>query len=108
MNEQMTVGQRIRQRRTLLKVTQEELSGALGVTPQHISFIEQDKGAPSITLLPMLAQELGVSVDYLLSGKECVVTDTIPVIKADKCLSLKAKKVLIALVEMLHSENEER
>jgi len=44
---------------------------------------------------PLLAQELGVTVDYLVSGKESVITDTIPVIKADKRLNLKAKKRLL-------------
>ena len=69
------------------------------MTPQHISAIEQDKGAPSLTLLPKLADELGVSTDYLLSGKEGIITNTIPAIKADKMLPLKVKRALIALVE---------
>lgn len=95
----MSLGQRIRKRRQILKVTQQELAQALGMTPQHISAIEQDKGAPSLTLLPKLADELGVSIDYLLSGKEGIITDTIPAIKADKMLPLKVKRALIALVE---------
>jgi len=97
----MSLGKRIRKRRQILKITQQELAQALGVTPQHISAIEQDKGAPSLALLPKLAEELGVSVDYLLSGKEGIITDTIPAIKADKRLKLKAKRALIALVEEL-------
>ena len=52
-------------------------------------------------ILPKLAEELGVSVDYLLVGKESVVTDTISAIKADKSLKLRTKRVLIALVEEL-------
>jgi len=95
----VSLGQRIRKRRQILKVTQQELAQALGMTPQHISAIEQDKGAPSLTLLPKLADELGVSTDYLLSGKEGIITDTIPAIKADKMLPLKVKRALIALVE---------
>ena len=51
--------------------------------------------------LPQLAEELGVSIDYLVSGKEGIITDTIPAIKADKRLKLKAKRALIALVEEL-------
>ena len=95
----MSLGQRIRKRRQSLKVTQQELAQALGMTPQHISAIEQDKGAPSLALLPKLADELGVSTDYLLSGKEGIITDVIPAIKADKELTLKVKRALIALVE---------
>ena len=97
----MSLGERIRKRRNKLKVTQQDLAQALGMTPQHISAIEQGKGAPSLGILPKLAEELGVSVDYLLTGKESVVTDTIPAIKADERLKLKAKRLLIALVEEL-------
>jgi transcriptional regulator with XRE-family HTH domain len=104
MNEQIGLGKRVRERRLVLEITQEQLSRALGVTPQHISLMEQEKSAPSLTLLPRLAEELGVSVDYLVSGKECVITDAIPAIKADKRLTVKAKKAVIALVEELHRQ----
>jgi transcriptional regulator with XRE-family HTH domain len=103
MSDKITVGQRIRERRIYLNVTQEKLATALRVTPQHISFIEQGKGSPSVVLLPALAKELAVSVDYLVSGTDSVITDTIPAIKADKRLGLKAKKALVALVEELYS-----
>ena len=98
----MNLGQRIRQRREILKITQQELAKALGMTPQHVSAIEQDKWSPSLALLPKLAKELGVTIDYLLTGKESIITDTIPAIKADRSLKLKAKRILIALVEEFH------
>ena len=82
-----------------MKITQQELAQGLGMTPQHISAIEQDKWSPSLVLLPKLAELLGVSTDYLLSGKEGIITDIIPAIKADKTLTLKVKRALIALVE---------
>jgi transcriptional regulator with XRE-family HTH domain len=97
----VSLGQRVRERRIALDITQQELADALEVTPQHISVIEQDKVAPSVALLARLAQELGVSADYLLSGKEGIITEVIPAIKADKKLGLEAKKVLIALVKQL-------
>ena len=99
----MSFGERIRGRRNTLKITQLELAQALGVTPQHISLIEQDKVAASLALLAKLAEELGVSTDYLVSGKEGIITDTIPAIKADKTLTLKAKRALIALIEELRT-----
>jgi len=99
MVEQVSLGQRIKKRRQILKITQQELAQGLGMTPQHISAIEQDKWSPSLALLPKLAEVLGVSTDYLLSGKEGIITDIIPAIKADKTLTLKVKRALIALVE---------
>lgn len=97
--DRVSLGKRIRKRRNALKITQLELARALAVTPQHISLIEQDKVAASLALLAKLAEELGMSIDYLVSGKEGIITDTIPAIKADKTLSLKAKRALIAMVE---------
>lgn len=98
----MSIGKRIRKRRQELKLTQEDLARALGLTPQHISGIEQDKRSPSLSSLAKLAEELGITVDYLVTGKEGVIVDTIPVIKADKKLSLESKKALVTLVKELH------
>jgi len=100
----MSLGQRIRKRRQAMKLTQQQLAKALGLTSQHVSAIEQDKRAPSLTSLAKLAEELGVSVDYLVAGKEGVIKDTIPAIKADKKLKLEVKKALITLVQALHSD----
>ena len=97
----MNLGQRIKTRRQALKLTQQDLAEALGLTPQHISAIEQSKRAPSLPSLAKLAEELGVTIDYLITGKEGVITDTIPAIKADKGLKLEAKKALISLVRSL-------
>ena len=98
----MSIGLRLRERREALKLTQQELAEGLRVTPQHISAIEQDKRAPSLPFLAKLAEELGVTIDYLVVGKEGIITDTIPAIRADKKLNLGAKKALISLVQALH------
>ena len=85
-----------------MKLTQEEIAKALGLTSQHISAVEQDKRAPSLTSLARLAEELGVSIDYLVTGKKGIITDTIPAIKADMKLKLEVKKSLVTLVQALH------
>jgi transcriptional regulator with XRE-family HTH domain len=102
----MALGERIRKRRQLMKLTQHELGKALGITSQHVSAIEQDKRAPSLASLVNIAEELGVSVDYLLTGQEGVITDTIPAIKADKKLKLEVKKALITLVRALYGSED--
>ena len=105
----MNVGKRIRERREALNLTQQELAQALGVTPQHISVVEQDKRVPSFAFLTKLAEKLGVSIDYLVTGKATqgeVVLDLIVAIKADKTLTPKAKRGLIALVEELRGAGE--
>ena len=101
----MSIGKRIRKRRQELKLTQENLARALGLTPQHISGIEQGKRSPSLASLAKLAEELGVTIDFLVTGKEGVIIDTIPAIKADKKLTLETKKSLVTLIKELYAKS---
>ena len=97
----MGLGQRIRQRREALKLTQEQLAKNLGLTSQYISIIEQDKRSPSLSTLAKVAEELGVTIDYLVSGREGATLDLIPAIKADKILDLEVRRSLVTLVREL-------
>ena len=97
----MNLGERIKRSRQALEITQQELAQAIGLTAQHISAIEQNKRVPSLNIIARIGQQLGASIDFLVSGKEGIITDTIPAIKADRTLTLKEKKALIALVEEL-------
>jgi len=102
----MSLGQRIRKRRQALELTQQQVAKSLGLTPQHLSAVEQDKRALSLNTLAKLAEELGASIDYLVTGKEGIITDTIPAIKADKQLKIEVKNALITLVKALrHDES---
>lgn len=67
---EMTIGKRIAQYRKEKGLTQEDLASALGVSPQAVSKWENDQTCPDISLLPKLAQLLGVTTDELLSGKQ--------------------------------------
>jgi len=100
----MTIGQRIRKRRQELGLTQDDIAKALTVTPQHISAIELDQRAPSLEFLVRLAEYLGTTTDFILTGKETIVCDLLPVIKADKKLPLEVKNALIAIVERLYGK----
>jgi transcriptional regulator with XRE-family HTH domain len=100
----MSLGQRIRQKREALKLTQEELAKNLGLTSQYISVIEQDKRSPSLPALVKLAEELGVTIDYLVLGQQEVTLDLIPTIKADTTLDLEVRKSLITLVRELRKK----
>ncbi len=104
--DKMGLGQRVRGRRQAMKLTQRQLARALGVTPQHISAVEQDLRSPSLPSLARLAQELGVTVDYLVTGKESSITDIVPVIKADRTMNLDTKHALITLVRELRKGRE--
>ena len=64
-----TLGKRIAALRRQKELKQDELAEKLGVSPQAVSKWENDQTCPDISLLPQLAQELGVTVDELLTGK---------------------------------------
>lgn len=61
-------GERIRKLRRDRRLTQEQLAEMLNVSVEHLRKIELGKRGISIDLLLDLAAELGVSVDFLLSG----------------------------------------
>ena len=65
-----TLGQRIVELRSGRGIKQNELAERLGVSAQAVSKWENDISCPDISVLPQLAEELGVTVDELLTGKE--------------------------------------
>jgi transcriptional regulator with XRE-family HTH domain len=107
MVDGMGLGQRIKARREELGLTQLQLAQALGVTPQHISVIEKDKRSPSLESLAKLAQELGVTTDFLITGKLTILTDSISVIKADDKLTLEHKNALVSIIKALRNKTSE-
>jgi len=67
---EMTIGKRIAALRREKNLKQDDLAQMLEVSPQAVSKWENDQTCPDISLLPMLAKILSVSVDELLSGKQ--------------------------------------
>lgn len=61
----MDIGNKIKQLRFKAGMTQEQLAGELGISAQSVSKWETGVTMPDITLLPILAGELGVSIDEL-------------------------------------------
>src|SRR5438128_7665435 len=63
------LGQRLRRLRKERGLSQRELAGP-GVSYAYISRIEAGARRPSVKALRVLAQKLGVSADYLETGRE--------------------------------------
>ncbi len=73
------LGEQIAKYRKAAGLTQEELGRAVGISAQAVSRWECG-GAPDITLLPDLAERLGVSIDALFGrekGERADVADTV-------------------------------
>ena len=69
-----TIGSRIAALRKQKGLSQEKLAEKLGVSSQAVSKWENDASCPDISLLPSLADVLGVTTDELLTGKSNTVT----------------------------------
>lgn len=69
MENKETLGKRIAQLRKEKGLTQEQLAEKVGVSAQAVSKWENDLSCPDITILPLLADILGVTVDELLGVK---------------------------------------
>ncbi|NLI52928.1 MAG: helix-turn-helix transcriptional regulator [Clostridiales bacterium] len=67
--EQQTMGKRIMQLRKEKGYTQEQLAELMGVSAQAVSKWENDVSCPDISILPLLAEKLGVTTDELLGVK---------------------------------------
>jgi transcriptional regulator with XRE-family HTH domain len=67
-----TLGQVVKQRRLALGLTQRELAERLGVKPNHITHLEAGRLRPSLSLLAILAEALGLQKEplFLLAHPE--------------------------------------
>lgn len=61
------LGERIKNARTGLHLTQEKLAEIAGLSPSHLSNIETGTTRVSLNTVVRLANALGVSVDHLLA-----------------------------------------
>ena len=86
------VGKRIMDRRKKLGLTQEALAEISDVTPQFISYAESGKRAMRPENLYKIAQALGVSTDYLLTGD---IIDKDELLLSEKLESLTPEQVRI-------------
>lgn len=69
------LGLRIADLRKQVGMSQEELGQRLGLSACAVGSYEQGRRKPSADILVSMAEELDVSVDYLLTGKFRFETD---------------------------------
>lgn len=94
---EMTLGKRIAMLRRQKGLKQDTLAEVLGVSPQAVSKWENDQTCPDISLLPKLAELLGVSVDELLSGKKMELEQTAKVLPPEERKDIKEMMLRIVV-----------
>lgn len=69
----LIISEKIRECRTMLGITQEQLAKSLGISSQSVSKWECGDGYPDITMLPTIANFFGITIDELLqeTGEVC-------------------------------------
>ncbi|WP_195467529.1 helix-turn-helix transcriptional regulator [Clostridium sp. D43t1_170807_H7] len=68
----MSLGEKLRECRKMVNLTQEELAEKLCVSRQAITKWESDKGIPDIVNIKNIAKLFDVSIDYLLDDGEII------------------------------------
>lgn len=87
----ITIGTKIKERRTVCGVTQEYISQKLDVNPSHISNIEGGRANPSLTALVNIANTLECSVDYFICKEYTYNTPSGEIQSLDEQIAEKLK-----------------
>lgn len=67
--DQIRTGEIIRMMRLQKKMTQSALAEKIGVSDKAVSKWERGCGAPDVSILPVLAAELGIDMENLINGE---------------------------------------
>lgn len=77
------VGERIRLRRTLLKMSQSEVGEALGVSFQQVQKYEKGTNRVSASRMHRLSKTLGVPIEYFYEGARDESLGTVQALRSD-------------------------
>ncbi len=102
-NMKKTLGERIREQRILMQMTQEELAEALCVKKSTVSMYENDKVDIKTSILVDLSKALNTSPNYLL-GLEESDEDLMELVSIYKALkNPKIRQIALAQIRELSS-----
>lgn len=97
------IGQRIKDRRIELQLTQSYIQKNTSISSGNLSCIENGKYLPSATALIELSQILDCSIDWILTGNSKIsnITDPLDILDSNE------KKLLLYFQKMSSSDKEE-
>ncbi len=98
------IGNRLRQRRTQLGMTQQDICNKLDTLQTHYSRIETGKAGISIEMLLKICEILDVSTDYVLLGKISNSNESMLVQYYNK-LTEKQKHYITQHIKLFYEEN---
>lgn len=102
------IGKRLKSKREELGIKQKEFADRVGVSAPAINQFESGEKKPSPDVLTRIAEELGVSTDYLLGASEeekLFINETVAAAFRDfKDLSATDRKIILSNIEFLKSK----
>lgn len=97
------LGERIAAVRSKLGWSQAELARRLNISPSTVGMYEQGRREPSIEMVVLLSEVLGVSIEFLVSGRSiCPMDQLAQISRAGK--SQEAKSMMEALKNLSREE----
>lgn len=107
------IGQRIKERRKELHITQTEIQETCGISSGNLSGIETGRYLPSAVALIQLAQVLNCSIDWILTGDSSISKNSFFVDNKEKVLieyfrqmSLEDQEELLMIGKMKASKGK--
>jgi transcriptional regulator with XRE-family HTH domain len=97
----MDIGKRLKQKRTSLKLTQDEVAEQLGITRQTISNWENGRSYPDIERMVHLSEIYQLSLDELLKNDQKLVTHFQKKTRINQWLKLFISLLIINMLLML-------
>ena len=98
------IGERLRIRRTQLRLTQQQICSKIDTTQTHYSNIENGKTGLSLEMLLKICEILDVSTDYVLLGKISNSNESMLVQYYNK-LTEKQKHYITQHIKLFYEEN---
>ena len=99
-------GEAIRQARSEMRLSQQDLSDLTGISKRHIAKIENGIAKPSLEIVAILASSLSISVDKVLANSTGADDDEISArfaLTVAPC-SLKQKETILRIVKEIVSD----
>lgn len=97
----MTIGSRIKEARSVKKLTQLELAKSIGVTKAAISNYENDVSVPKPEIFQKIMQALEVTADYLYQDMAAGITDGFAISNDEKQIVLNCRKLAPATIKAI-------
>ena len=108
MDDQKSIGARIRAARTEKGLTQADLAAAIGVTRSHLTNVEGGNDALSLDKLSILARETETTVAWLIGETKYFDQPRADLLAAYDAMNEEQRHALLTMVKvMMRRENTE-